>query len=156
MLTQNQYTLTNSVVVEDGKEITIFNLSVDLLLLRNNYPGEVYAIGVSVSSTDRAVNPKLATTIVVLHAKMIKPTANFTSSPDANNIKTINFNPATTLYGVSFTWNFRDGTTAETGNSNLKPAHTYAAAGTYNVTLTVLGATGDIDKSIITRQVTVQ
>lgn len=155
VLTPSQYTLTNSVVVEDGKEIAMFTLSVDLELLRTNYPVEVYAIGVGVSSTDRAVNPKLATTIVVLHSKMIKPTANFTSSADANNIKIINFNSATTLYGVTFTWNFGDGTEAVTGNANFRPAHTYAAAGTYDVTLAVLGATGDVDKSIITKQVVV-
>src|SRR5207244_1151749 len=49
---------------------------------------------------------------------------------------------------ASRSWNFGDGTAASTATN---PTHTYAAAGSYNVTLTVTdnsGATNSITKSV--------
>lgn len=152
-LTPEKYSLVNSVEMEDGKEIATFDLEVNLGTLRNSFPNKVYALGIGITSTQRKTNPKMATTIVVIYTKMIKPTANFSSVADAGNAKIINFT-STGTYGVTFIWDFGDGSTV-TGNSNLKPSHTYAASGTYNVILTVLGATGDIDKSVIAKPVTV-
>ena len=44
--------------------------------------------------------------------------------------------------GAAFNWNFGDGTAADTGTT---AAHTYAAAGSYNVTLTVTDSGGTDD-----------
>lgn len=52
----------------------------------------------------------------------------------------------TSTYGVSYLWDFGDGT-----NSNLEnPTHTYYQPGTYNVMLTVTGPGGDVDIEIKT------
>jgi len=75
------------------------------------------------------------------------PVANFT---DTVSGLTVNFTDASSDTGAtisSHSWNFGDNTTATTAN----PSHTYAAAGTYNVTETVkdsLGATSSKSASV--------
>jgi len=76
-------------------------------------------------------------------------TANFTFTTSA---LTANFTDTSTASGTTITtwsWNFGDSTTSTVRN----PSHTYAAAGTYNVTLTVSNGAG-ISNSI-TKAVTV-
>jgi PKD repeat protein len=77
------------------------------------------------------------------------PTAAFTT---ANNFLAVNFDGSTSADSdgsiASYSWNFGDGTPAGTG---AKPAHTYAAAGTYTVALTVtdnFGATNTVTKPV--------
>ncbi|WP_426661555.1 proprotein convertase P-domain-containing protein [Rhodanobacter aciditrophus] len=66
------------------------------------------------------------------------PVANFT---DTVNGLTVNFTDASTDTGgtiSSYSWTFGDGSSSTAAN----PSHTYAAAGTYNVTETVTDNTG--------------
>jgi xanthomonalisin len=66
------------------------------------------------------------------------PVANFT---DTVNGLTVNFTNSSTDTGgtiSSYAWNFGDGSSATTAS----PSHTYAAAGTYTVSLTVTDSTG--------------
>jgi PKD repeat protein len=62
------------------------------------------------------------------------PVASFTFEPDFLAVTFTN----TSVNGVSFEWDFGDGITSTEEN----PVHTYAEAGTYTVTLTVVGDCG--------------
>ena len=62
------------------------------------------------------------------------PTANFSSSATFN---TVNFTNSSSN-ATSYSWSFGDGNTSTATN----PTHTYAAAGTYNVTLVATNACG--------------
>jgi PKD repeat protein len=50
-----------------------------------------------------------------------------------------------------YSWSYGDGTKTESGSTLSRPSHTYSAAGTYNVTLTVMdnsGMTGQATHSV--------
>ena len=73
------------------------------------------------------------------------PTASFTSTVSGltaafDASASVDYNGSLTGYS----WNFGDGTPAETG---AKPTHTYAAPGTYTVTLTATDDSGKTDTS---------
>ncbi len=150
VLPADKYSLPASVDVADGGAVGIFNMDIDLNYLRS-FPDAIFALGVSVSSTDISVNPLLKTTVLVIYTKLLKPVADFTSKADATNVKKIVFSNIST-YGMTYSWNFGDGAAVSTEKS---PSYTYPAAGTYNVTLTTIGATGDLDKTTKTLSVTV-
>src|SRR5688500_19860441 len=60
--------------------------------------------------------------------------ANFSATPLVACVGTpVNFTDLSTGTVVSWAWNFGDGNTSNLEN----PTHTYSAAGTYNITLTV-------------------
>ncbi len=151
LLPSSQYTLVNSVNMQDGEELAKFDLIIDLDFLRNNYPTGVYALGVSISSPDRATNPELGTAIVVIHTKIIKPTADFSFSPKGTDPKTINFLNNAAM-ATSYSWDFGDGSEV---SDDIAPAHTYSSSGTYKVILTATGITGDEDKSLFSTDVTI-
>jgi PKD repeat protein len=64
-----------------------------------------------------------------------KPTADFTFTPDGLTVAFENFSKNADTY----TWDFGDGSTATDEN----PSHTYAAEGTYTVSLTAKGDGGE-------------
>jgi PKD repeat protein len=66
----------------------------------------------------------------------IAPVANFTFIPNGNNVSFFN----QSINGITYLWNFGDGTTS----TNLNPTHTYAAGGTYTVTLAVTNNCGEV------------
>jgi PKD repeat protein len=152
LIPSTQYSLVNSVEMKNGAEIAQFDLIVDLDLLRNNYPGEIYALGVEISSTERETNPSLSTTVVIIHTKIVKPTADFTFSIDATDSKKVFFNNVS-LMSNDYQWNFGDGSAI---SNEVSPSHVYSATGTYTVTLTAIGITGGEDKSIISEVITVE
>ena len=65
------------------------------------------------------------------------PTARFTYTVDENNGLLVNFTNAS-LNADSYSWNFGDGETS----TEMSPSHTYAADGTYNVSLTATNSGG--------------
>ncbi len=75
------------------------------------------------------------------------PVANFTASPAPYCIGVpITFTDNSTVQGGAiinqWTWNFGDGSPPVIANTNASQVHSYAAAGTYNVTLVVQTTTG--------------
>jgi choice-of-anchor B domain-containing protein len=72
------------------------------------------------------------------------PLANFTYSVDSLKVT---FSNASSFYNAA-QWNFGDGATSNA----LQPSHTYAAPGTYNVTLTVIGSCGS---DVLVEEVTI-
>lgn len=151
LLPSSEYTVDNSVEMVEGEELAKFELVVDLDFLLNNYPDNVYALGVSISSPDRETNPDLSTAIVVIHTRIMIPTAGFSHSPDDTDPKTINFLNDSEM-ALGFTWDFGDGSEI---SDEEEPSHTYATSGTYTVTLTAIGITGDEDKSVFTTDITI-
>lgn len=136
--------------VKSGSEVETFDVSIDLDYIKS-VPNAIYAFAVGIESPKVTVNPRYKTTVVIINTKFLKPTANFASKADATNTKQITFTNNST-YGISYTWDFGDNTTS----TSTAPVHTYAAAGTYNVTLTTVGVTGDADKSVKTLSIVVQ
>ena len=65
------------------------------------------------------------------------PTARFTYTVDENNGLLVNFTNAS-LNADSYSWDFGDGETS----TEMSPSHTYAADGTYNVSLTATNSGG--------------
>lgn len=151
LLASDKFSIVSSVMMEDGERLAKFDLEVDLDFLLNNYPNNKYAIAIAVSSPDREVNPVLATTIIVIDTKIMKPTASFDASPSAADSKTINF-VNKSVNGVNYLWDFGDGST---GNGK-KISHKYSDAGTYTVKLTTQGITGEENQAEYTAQIIVQ
>lgn len=151
LLGPSVYSTVSSVEMKDGKDLAKFDLAIDLDYMLANYPAKNYALGISISSSARETNPKYGTTIVVIGTAMMKPTASLTSTVSATDTRLWTFN-STSLMTVGYSWDFGDGTAVETIKA---PSHTYATAGTYTVTLTAFGITGQENASVATKIITV-
>lgn len=150
ILPVSKFTLPESVVVKSGQELASFNLEIDLDYLRS-FPDTIFATGVTISSSQLAVNPKYQTTVVVLYTKILIPKADFSYSVDANNKLKVTFKN-NSKFQMKNLWDFGDGST-----DTLKaPVHIYNAAGTYNVTLTAIGVLGPVNQSVKTLQITIE
>ena len=149
LIPADKYSLVNSVEMKSGEGIAKFDLIVDLDFLRDN-PNRIYAIGVEVSSDQIEVNPDLSTTAVIIHSKIMTPVANFSFSIDPDDKKKIFFNNRS-LMSEEYLWDFGDGATS----TEVSPAHEYSDYGTYTVTLTATGITGDEDKTVKTEAILV-
>ena len=82
------------------------------------------------------INGIAADTTIAVEAALTTPVAGFTYEADAVDPLTIEFTNTSTD-AVSCYWNFGDGA----GSASENPTHTYAAAGSYTVELTVWGVT---------------
>ncbi len=68
-LPASAYALPATASIADGESGASFALTMDLRYLRDR-PGQVFAVGVGISSAQRATNPKLATTVVLVKADL--------------------------------------------------------------------------------------
>jgi PKD repeat protein len=138
ILPSNQYSIPTAVTVKNGSEIAGFDLEINLAYLLS-HPDEIFAIGVGISSDELEVNQDISTTIIVIHTKMLVPTADFTYSINGKTVTFIN----ESSFGMKYSWNFGD------GRSNSKnPSHTYSSSGNYIVTLTTEGVMGPMNQAI--------
>ena len=106
---------------------------------------------ITVTVTDANGCQNTQTTNVVVNQA---PAATFTST-QVNNAALVNFTSNTTsgTTPIVYAWNFGDPSSGANNTSSLQnPAHTYAANGTYNVSLTISNV---CDTVVITNQVTV-
>jgi hypothetical protein len=138
LLPSTAYTLPGSVILEDNATSGTFTLEIDLNFLITNITKKyAVAVGISASKSD-FVNPKLAVAVIYINpTAVLVPVANFSTSIE-NAFKKANF-VNLSANGVTYSWNFGDASPLETKAS---PSHTYAASGTYAVSLTTTGITG--------------
>jgi hypothetical protein len=143
LLPTDKFTLPTMVTLGKGRESAPFDLRINLDYLRTLpvTPGQQLAVGVTITSTQTAVNPRLKTTVISLDPAIVKPTPDFTFKAEAAPSRKITFTN-TSKNALNYTWDFGDGSPTET---SAAPTHTYAAAGTYTVTLTAVGITGNQD-----------
>ncbi len=76
VLPSDKYVLPESITVSDGVGFQAFDLEVDLSFLQQanaNNPTEKYAIAVEISSSTRARNPELSTTIILIDTQTSIP-----------------------------------------------------------------------------------
>ena len=102
-----------------------------------------YAYQVNVSDVNGCMGSCSGAVIISTRLK-----AAFVASPSSGcaTLKANFFNSS--IYGITYHWNFGDGTTSILTN----PSHYYSNPGTYNVTLMAFGATGT-DSSTVTSQI---
>ena len=88
----------------------------------------------------------------IVYPKNVPPVADFTASATSNCTNgTIQFIDASYNSPTSWSWNFGDG-----GTSNLEnPSHTYAANGTYTVSLTAFNVNGNSPPYTQTNYITI-
>jgi PKD domain/Domain of unknown function (DUF1735) len=146
LLPAANYSLPPS-VTSGGKDFASFNLSLNLDFLRANATKK-YAIGVTIVDATTGVNPSLKTAIIVVDAKILKPTANFTTKIEG---KKVTFTNAST-FATNYSWNFGNNSPA---SSATQPIYTYPNSGTYTVTLTATGITGSLDAATRTMSVVI-
>jgi len=147
LLEPENYSIVNSVQMNDGERLAKFDLEVDLDHLVNSAPGGVYALGVEISSEEREVNPDLAITVIVIDTKIMLPTADFLIMVDGKTILTRN----ESKNAVSYLWDFGDGNTS----TEKDVEHTYDQAGAYTITLTAVGVSGEQYQSVLSKNVNI-
>lgn len=145
---EDKITITDEALIKNKEEIVVFDLKIDLDFLLNKFADQNYGIGVNISSKDREVNPKLATTVVIINARIMKPTSNFTYT--INN-KEVKFNNSTT-YAEEYVWDFGD----SSSSTEKSPTHTYTSPGIYKIALTSTGITGKTENSVYTEEITIE
>lgn len=150
LLPADRLSLPAAVSITDGKESSAFEARVDLDYLRAN-PTQKLAFGVTVSSGQTPVNPLLKTTIISIDPAILKPAPNFTARADAAAPRRFTFTNTST-FATRYSWDFGDGSAAVTEAS---PTYTFPRAGTFTVTLTATGLTGDLDAVKRTLTITV-
>ncbi len=146
LLPTDKYTLGNSVTVADGQDAGDFMLSVDLNFLLAN-PTKKYAIGVALASSSKSLAAS-SVAIVLIDPAFLVPTSAFTTTTSGRTITFSN----TSSNAATYNWNYGDGTA---GSTAIAASYTFAAAGTYTITLTATGALGVFNPSVKAMTVTV-
>lgn len=134
-------TLATAVAAIAFPTVTISSLVYDILKPKFKRKGVLYtAEQLSADATLGAELLAASARILRIH----KPTANFTGSATSGaHPVSITFTDSSTNAPTSWAWTFGDGGTSTSQN----PVHSYAAAGTYTVTLIATNAGGSDTKT---------
>jgi len=111
------------------------------IALNPNRTGALYIAGYF-SGTSCSFSPNNLTNVGGTDAYIAKLgtcSAHFTISPDTIPHNWLGINNAEGVQPLSYSWNWGDGSP---NSSGAAPTHTYAAAGYYNICLTITDATG--------------
>ena len=110
----------------------------------DQHPGHIYAAAGTYTVTLTATNAdgsddEVKTNYISVSASPVAPVAAFSGIPTSGSVPlTVSFTDASTGDITGYAWAFGDGGTS----ADVNPGHTYTAAGTYTVALTVTGPAG--------------
>ena len=138
ILPQNKFTVPSSVQIKSGEEQATFDMVIDLQFLLDNLHKR-FATAVRIVSSNIKINEALSFLVIDFNTDFLLAKPGFTYSSEKNG--TVATFTNTTTFGVSYKWDFGDGTTST--EENPKP-HTYPSLGAYNVKLSVTGVTGEV------------
>ena len=138
-----------------GTQMTaVSNVSVDLLsLFPASSSATQFTVTVLVGNGSDAIQPSFgyADNFALTGSGPVPPTAAFSGTPTTGTVPlSVAFSDASTGNISAWSWDLGDGTTSSLQN----PSHTYAAVGTYTVSLTVTGPGGS-DTSVLANYITV-
>jgi PKD repeat protein len=114
----------------------------DLSFFYHTYPGPgIYNVMLQTITEDSCIDINY-TTVHVLDS-IPNDCSSYFSATATNNLYEIHFEGSTTSpYPATFLWNFGDPASGANNSSTLQnPNHTFSAAGTYSVTLTIVDST---------------
>jgi hypothetical protein len=148
VIPDDKIAVTDKAIIKNNEEIAIFDLKIDLDFLISKFADQHYGIGVNISSQDREVNPKLATTVVIINTKIMKSTADFTYTIDGAEVRFRN----TSTYAEEYVWDFGDASSS----TEASPTYIYASPGKYKVSLTSTGITGKAENAVYTEEITIE
>lgn len=149
LLPADQYTIPATVQIENGQENVQVAVSINMAYLVAN-PGKIKALCLKLSGSSVSTNPALDKLVLLIDPIIFTPVATFQATPKAGDPKTISFNNQS-KYALKYSWSFGDNSTSELKS----PEHKYAAAGTYEVTLTAEGIAGAPKKHTYKTTITV-
>ena len=126
----------------DGDEITAINGEVDWTEYQLLLPSGTHALTWEYLTDSEQVFGQSRGWLDQVTVTDTPPTALFTATPTSGTAPlAVQFTDTSTGSPTSWSWTFGDGTTSTLRN----PSHTYNAAGTYTVSLTVRNAAGQSD-----------
>ncbi len=147
VLPADRITFPAQVTVNSGSDTAPFRAVVDLDFLSQNITTK-FALAVSIYTPQREIASQLRTAIFLIEPQALLPVADFTSAVSTANPLEYTFTDKSTN-GLSYSWDFGDGTTSEEKN----PIHLYSQAGAYTVTLRTVGIFGIEKSSVIGKKI---